>query len=152
MVANNTKSENQFYSYISKILQSEKEIVYEWRENNTEIIFKKNSDDGFDILVGCHNNNYIYLDTGIGYHDHFEAFEKFEEILIEVMGLVRDLLTQKMRIIEILSNNKPRKWLLQIFEEDKWKTEYVTGTLFWNIFGKRTTKVYSNDILPVRYE
>lgn len=141
----------QFYNYISSRIEKEKSVKTEWRKENTEIIFHKNADSGYDIVLGF-DGDALYLQTDRGYHDHFhiDMFKNFDKALESVMGLVRDLLSRNMRITEILSNNRSRKWLLQCFRDGQWKTESSSGLLIWNYLGKKTEKYYYNDILLPR--
>jgi hypothetical protein len=139
----------EFFEYISGRLAKAQNVKYEWRNDNTEIVLKKKNDEGFDIIIG-HHKDYLYLDTDRGYHGHFEAFENFSEMLIHVMGLARDLLSKNMRIKEISTNSKPRKWVLEHCKNGVWKKEALSGLLVWNYFGKTNVRYYSNDILPVR--
>ncbi len=110
---------------------------------------KKKSSEGFDIIVSYMNNEYdsIYIGTDIGWHDEFDASK---ERLVWTMGFVRELLTKNMRIIEHRSNDKPYKWYVQIYESSEWKGFLIKHCVFWNLFGKRSEKVYFNDILPTR--
>ena len=55
-----------------------------------------------------------------------------------------------MRIREWLAGGKPRKWAFEVLDDGEWVTEESVGLLFFNIFGRRTEKVYQNTVLPVR--
>jgi len=117
------------------------------------VLFRKQTESGFDIKVSFDApSQMISLETDRGYHDHFhtEKFENRAAAFSCVFGIVRDLLTQHMRIEEIQSNGRPRKWLLQAFRDGRWATESSTGLLFWNVFGRRTHVYYQNDALPPR--
>lgn len=141
----------KFYNYISDCIKNEEFINCEWKKDNTEIIFNKKDAKGFDVIVTL-AEDIIYIETDKGYDNHFhiKQFNNFDNALETVMGLVRNLLTRNMRIKEIYSNGKPKKWLLQKRYKNGWKTESVTGSLVWNFFGKRTEKICSNDILSPR--
>lgn len=141
--------EEIFYKYISDIISDEKDLVYEWNDNKSEIIFKKNTDEGFDITVS-YATNFIYMFTDRGYHKQFEIVDTLGETLNDIMGMVRDLLSKNMRIREYLTNKKPYKWNLEYFEDKQWKIAGSTTLMFWNYFGKKSEQIYSNDILPVR--
>lgn len=136
-----------FEKYISDCINDIQAIQSEWRRNFTEMVFKKNSEKGFDVILG-YDKNYLYLDTDRGFHEHFEAYRDFSCVLEHVIRRVRDLLTKNMRIREVYTNDKPRKWILEHFENDIWKIEAVHGRILWNYFGKKTEKTYSNDIIP----
>lgn len=141
----------KFHNYISDCIKNEKSIDYEWKKDNTEIIFKKKDENGFDVIVRL-ENDIIYLGSEKNYHEHFhiKQFKDIEKTIEFVMGLVRDMLSKNMRIKEISSNGKSYKYLLQQFHKNKWETESSDGLLFWNYFGKRSERIYSNDILPPR--
>ena len=141
--------EELFYKYISDLISDEKNLVYEWNDNKSEIIFKKNTVEGFDITVSS-DKKFIYMFTDRGYHKQFEIIYPLSETLTNVMGIVRDLLSKNMRIREYLTNKKPYKWTLEYFEDNQWKAEGSTTLIFWNYFGKKSEQVYFNDILPAR--
>lgn len=146
------KMGNIFYDYVSELIKDYPSLDYEWKNNNQEILFKKKTDQGFDITIGYHNENYLYVNTDKGFHDHFEVIDDdFSETLKSVMGLVRDLLSYKMRIKEILAGNTPRKWILQNYIDGEWKDEHIVGNIFWNYFAKKSERIYYNDVLPSRY-
>ena len=140
---------DDFYNFISNLIKNDSALNYEWENNKEEIIFKKKDDNGFNIRV-FHDNRFVYVETDTGYHDKFEINNDIKTTLTDVMGLVRDLLTKSMRIVEILSNNSGRKWLVQSYIDNEWKTEHEVGLLIWNFFGKKSEKIYFNDILPPR--
>lgn len=139
--------------YIEGLLVNHKNIFTEWNENSTEITIKKAEQNGFDVTVGM-DNDMIYLYTDCGYHDHWhlDQFQGTETALETVFGLVRDLLSENMRIKVMLSNNKPYRWLLQAKEkeEDRWLVESSTGLLLWNYFGRRSEQIFSNSQLSPR--
>ncbi|MFH1441854.1 MAG: hypothetical protein ABIH18_07450 [Candidatus Omnitrophota bacterium] len=139
----------KFHNYISDCIKNEKSIDYEWKKDNTEIIFKKKAEDGFDIIVRL-ENDIIYLESDKDCHKHFhiKGFKDIEKAMEITMEFVRNMLSKNMRIKELLSNGKPYKYLLQKFYKNRWKTESSGGLLFWNYFGKRSERIYSNDILP----
>ncbi len=140
---------DNFYDFIYNLIKEDRILNYEWGDNKEEIIFKKKDDNGFDIRV-FHDDRFIYIETELGYHDQFKINDNIETTLTDVMGLVRDLLSKNMRIVEILSNNNGRKWLVQSFVDNDWQTEHKVGLLIWNYFGKKSERVYSNDILLAR--
>ncbi len=135
-----------FYEYINECIETEIDLDGEWESDNTKLTFKKKSSEGFDIIVSYEYDS-IYIGTDIGWHDEFSASK---ERLVWSMGVVRDLLTKNMRISEYLSNDKPYKWVVQIFENSEWLGFLVKFRLLWNYFGKRSEKIYFNDTLLPR--
>jgi hypothetical protein len=141
--------DTEFFDYISSCLVETPDVQYDWRENNSEVILKKKNAEGFDIIIG-HHKDYLYLNTDRGYHAHFESFEDFSKMLVHAMGLARDLLSKNMRIKEISTNSKPRKWVLEHYKNGIWQKEAWSGLLVWNYLGKTTEQYYSNDVLAAR--
>lgn len=60
-----------------------------------------------------------------------EFYEKFKRLLIFA-------LSESCKLIIYKSNDKPYKWSLYAFEENKWKFYSWTGSLIYNFFGKKT--------------
>jgi hypothetical protein len=121
------KDNNQIFIHnISEFLEKIPKIQHEWRNNNTEIIFKKKNDNGFDAAAG-HYKNILYIYTDRGFHNHFEAYDDFSSILVQVMDLLRDPVSNNMRIREISSNHKARKRILEHYMNNAWKKESVHG-------------------------
>ena len=118
-----------FYEYITNLIKDEKELIYEWGLNNSEITFKKNNPGGFDITVN-YDASYIYLFTDRGYHNQFTISNNFNDVLTDVLAIVRDLLTKNIRIREYLSNSKPYKWELEYYINNKWNIEDKTTLIF----------------------
>ena len=141
--------EEIFYNHINEILSNGPELDYEWQNNNSEITLKKISPNGFDIILSF-DKNFIYLNTNTGFHYYPNVVVDFTQTLIEVMGLVRDLLSKNMGIKEYCSNGKPYKWELESLGNNIWMNEGTTRLLFWNYFGKKSQKIYFNETLPIR--
>ena len=138
-----------FYEYINEIISNERQLVYEWCNDSSEITFKKNSHEGFDLIIKCDIDS-IYIYTDIGYHNEYPLTKNLQTVLTEVTGLARDLLSKNMRIREYLSNNKPYRWDVESLVDNKWYSVDSTGLIFWNYLGKRSEKIYFNNILSER--
>lgn len=126
------------------------ELTHDWN-SDFKITFKKENENGFDISIE-EDGDSILLETDNGYHDHIEInnFGSEKEAFTQVFGLVRDLLSNNMRIRVIMKNGKPTKWILEYFDNNKWQEESTMGLLTLNIFGKKTEQAFSNNILPSR--
>lgn len=141
-----TISREFFYEYLSKCMEIEDNLDYEWNNNNTELTIKKKSEEGFDVIVRFEVESFL-IDTDIGWHDEFG---NSEERLDWLMGVIRDLLSKNMRIRVISSNEHPYKWIVELFNNSKWGGFLVKHLMFWKILGKKSEKFYTNDILPPR--
>ncbi|WP_416768235.1 hypothetical protein ACM66T_07525 [Sulfurimonas sp. ST-25] len=128
------------------------EIPHIWDESNLKVIFLKSDEGGFDISVSDDGDDIIGIETDMGIHDHIhiQEAESYEKALSFVFGLVRDMLSENMRIREITKNEKPVKWILENYQDGKWFEEHTVGLLLFNYFGKKSEKVYSNHTLPPR--
>jgi len=125
-------------------------LNYFWEES-TRLTIKKETQNGFDISIED-SDGVIHIETDNGYHTYIEIqdYKSYKEALTYIFGLVRDMLSTTVRIRVILKNNKPVKWILEYFDGSKWQQEDIMGLLFFNIFGKTTQQIYTNDILPPR--
>lgn len=103
---------------------------------------------GFDITAHIWPSEIMLW--GEGWHDHYAAEEPLHEFVAGMLGLLRDMLSPSMRIREKLSNGTPYRWHLENFEDGVWVSESMCSLFFWNWFGTRTEKIYSNHVLPIR--
>jgi len=131
-----------------------KDIFSEVNKTFTEITFLKKDKDGFDITVQEEDEELI-LFTETAYHDHFtyNMFDNKEEVFDYVFGLVRDLLSNNMRIREIQKNHMPIKVYLEYSKNGEWEEESSIGILSlvsFNPFAQKKEIIYTNNILPKR--
>jgi len=131
-----------------------KEIAGKINDNFTEITFLKKDNNGFDITVEEEYEELI-LFTETAYHDHFQydMFDNKEETFDYIFGLIRDLLSNNMRIREIQKNNVPTKVYLEYNKDGKWEEESSIGILSWvilNPFAQKKEIIYTNNILQKR--
>lgn len=106
------------------------------------------SENGFNITIEIDENRLILYTEGS--HIHLDDVQDPKHLVQDILGLLRDLLSSAMRVVEFLSDDKPYKWSMESFRNGKWENENTTGLLFYNYFGKKTQKIYQNDILPSR--
>jgi len=131
-----------------------KDNFTEINEDFTEITFLKKDKDGFNITVE-EGDGELILFTETAYHDHFthNMFNNKEETFDYVFGLVRDLLSNNMRIREIQKNHMPIKVYLEYNKNGKWEEESSIGILslvLFNPFAQKKEIIYTNNILPKR--
>lgn len=142
-----------FVEQAKEFLSTYQQIKHEWSidadEDHCILDIPEESKNGFPITVEVDPNQIIVCASGA--HQNFEfTSKKPDDLVAEVLGLVRDLLSPGMRIRERLSNGEPYKWAFEVYHNEQWLTEEFVGLLFWNYFGKRTEKIYQNEILPAR--
>jgi hypothetical protein len=108
----------------------------------------KQSENGFDITVEVFPHEIIV--SADGPHLHFDDMKNIETTVQEALGLIRDMLSPAIRVVEQRSNGHPYKWHLESFRNGQWQREDTTDILFYNYFGKKSKTIYQNDILPGR--
>lgn len=140
-------------SPLKTFLDSNHEILKlnHYQDNDSTITFKKEKENGFDIIVEDQGES-IFIGADIGYHDHIyvKDFPSKQEALSYAFGLVRDLLSKNMRIRVVMKNDKPVKWILEYYKDHEWYEESGVALLFFNYFGKKSERIFFNDILPPR--
>lgn len=117
-------------------------------EDHCILDIPKQSDDGFDITIEVFPSGIILSASGA--HIHFDDIKEAESTISEVFGLIRDLLSPAMRVVEQRSNEQPYKWYLESLRNGQWQREDANGLLFYNFFGKKTEKIYQNNIMQNR--
>ena len=140
-----------FKLYAEDILKEYPELKYHWEIDTdmVELSFPKSNDDGFDICMQVSNNRIVIsTDKLVDYLHNFK--DDYKEVFENYLGVVRDLLSPNMRIKEFLSNNSSYKWQIQYLENGEWITENNAALIFWNYFGKRSYKYYTNYHLEPR--
>jgi hypothetical protein len=141
-----------FVSEAKRILAKHPEVQHSWSidgdEDRAILEIQGKGDAGFDITAHIHPNEITLW--GEGWHEHYAATEPKSDFVAHMLGLIRDMLSPSMRIRETLSNGTPYKWNLENLEDGTWVVENTCGLFFWNCFGKKTEKFYSNEVLPAR--
>jgi hypothetical protein len=136
-----------FRHYATPVFARNPEIVHEWfvEPNHCGLSIPAQSPNGFDIRFEI-DLNAVTLHWG-NWHTRFESNDTLVE---ELFGLLRDILSPDMRIRELCANSSPYRGILETYDGTRWSAEHEMGLLFWNYFGKRSVRTYSNSILPGR--
>jgi hypothetical protein len=143
----------QYQRYVEGFVSFNRLSGVTWSDDRTTIRIPKRQLSGYDIEVAYYPvDHMVHIGTDRGYHDHVhvETADELKDCLSSIFGLVRDMLSSNMRILETLSGGKGRKWELQSLRSGNWVTESSTGLLLWNYFGQKTHREYSNETLPPR--
>jgi hypothetical protein len=141
-----------FASEAKRILARHPGVQHSWSidadEDHAILEIEGKGDAGFDITAHIDSSEIILWSEG--WHEHYAATEPKTDFVAHMLGLIRDMLSPSMRIRETLSNGTPYKWNLENLEDGTWVVENTCGLFFWNWFGKKTEKFYSNEALPAR--
>ena len=137
--------------YAGPLLRAYPELRPRWNDAGDELHLRKTDAQGYDIRVSMDKHT-LYLFVEHGYDDHWRHHDPqaLQGNLDLVFGLVRDLLSPKMRLRALLSNGLAFRWLLERRERDCWECESSVGLLFWSYFGRRSEAIYVNRVLPAR--
>lgn len=142
----------RFVKVATEALATTPEVAHEWTVSadgsHATLEITGHGAPGFDITIeaGPHE----FLVAAEGFHEHLAVREPLEEFLGGITGLIRDMLSPNMRVREKLSGGKPYSWSLEVLMDGRWVAESTCGLIFWNWFGRRSEKIYSNTNLPPR--
>lgn len=153
MKAGNEKTLPKDFATTAKdVLSRHPELEHSWlldeAEDRCELTISKQTNSGFDITVEVSPSDIVIIAEG--FHHHLDSSDTSNEKIDAALGLVRDLLSPHMRIVELSAGGRPYRWQLEALRDGKWCNEASTGLIFWNYFGKRTKKIFQNHILPGR--
>ena len=139
-----------FRRYGTAVLAKNSEIAHEWiaRPAGCDLTVPAPSPNGFDIRFEVELNA-VTLYWG-NWHTRFEPTTDVDKMIEELFGLLRDMLSPDMRIREVYAGSHPYRGYLESSDGTHWTAEHEMGLIFWNYFGKRSVKTYSNSILPGR--
>ncbi len=141
-----------FHNYGRSVLKEFPEVGHTWliEAQHCELAIPASSPNGFDIEVEV-EQQLATVSWGI-WHSPFGPEAGIDQLVEELFGLLRDMLTSDMRVRELWAGGSPYRGYLESFDGETWNTEYVNGSVFWNYFGKRTEHIYSNDVLSPRMQ
>ena len=135
-----------------EVLALHPDLKHSWSidedEDHCILDFPEACDQGFAITVEVSPAEIVVF--GKGFHQHFAREDSATKPIEQALGLVRDLLSKRMRIRECLSSGLPYRWHVESMRDGKWIEEASTGMLFWNYFGERSQRIYQNDSLNAR--
>jgi hypothetical protein len=157
MMINDNRDPSLCRSFVAKAkadLIQHPEVKHSWSidedEDHCILDIPKAAQNGFDITIEVFPNEITVLANGL--HLHFDDIKDVEKTVQNVLGMLRELLSPSMRVVEFRSNGHPYRWVLESFRNNRWHREDTTGIVFYNIFGRRTKNIYQNQILPRKAE
>jgi hypothetical protein len=139
-----------FRRYGTTVFARTPEIVHQWstESDGCGLSIPARSPNGFDIRCEI-DRNAVTLYWG-NWHTRFEPIAGIDKLIEDLFGLLRDMLSPDMRVRELCASSSPYRGFLESYDGTLWSTEHVMGLIFWNYFGKRSVRTYSNSILPGR--
>jgi hypothetical protein len=113
----------------------------------TRFEYPKLNENGFSVSIIVGDKS-VDIETDCGWHTHYH--EPSDDERAGLTGLVRDMLSNSMRIRELRAGGGPYRWHLEVLDRTNWIADGTIGLLFWNYFGSRTEAIYQNEHLPPR--
>jgi hypothetical protein len=148
----NSKLEIIFRKEAKRLIESEINLPHVWdsckMESKCCLRFPKVRSEGFEVEVHVDGDEITVF--GEGSHIHFDNVEDELLTVQRALGLVRDMLSKNIRIIEYRAGDKPYKWKLQFYNGKSWQTVDIIGLFLFNIFSKRSQRILQNNSMPKR--
>lgn len=142
-----------FRSIAKKVIEADpqktSDHVLEKEGANWRLRIPKQEPSGFDITVIADESE-VTVYTEYGAHRHYTSDGKHEETVQMALGLVRDLLSENMRVRVFVARGKPYRFDLEWCVKGRRNNDGRTGLFVLPWFGKKTQKLYSNHRLPPR--
>jgi hypothetical protein len=131
-------------------LVGEVETAHGWEEhpNTMTLYFPETSADGF--RVGLEASDAGVILTAGGMHVPLDDAESPVDQVRVALGLVRDLLSVRMRLRELRFAGMPYRWYLESEHDGAWSVEHEMGLLFWAPAALASMTIYQNRQLPPR--
>ena len=141
-----------FVHQAKEFLSQYPQVKHEWSIDDDEdhciLDIPEECESGFPVTIEVYPDEIMVI--GSGAHKNFHLDGNPDELVDEALGLVYDLLSPAMRIREYLAGGEPHKWAFEVSQDGQWMTEEIVGLLFWKYFGRRSEKIYQNQVLPAR--
>gem|GEM_PF-2354391 len=126
------------------------EISIDYTGDCHTLSIKDKSENGYSIYVDIFDDELIFHCDHFHQHIYQPKEMNTEDYVNHVFGMVYDYLTTNVRMIEKRANDKPYQWTIEIKERNEWREDQTNGLIFYNYFGKKSERIYQNDLLPPR--
>jgi hypothetical protein len=140
-----TEFEQAFRSAVNDALCDAPAVRHQWI-NEREVRFEASSEDGFDVSLVCETYG-VYAYSG-GWHGAPWDVTIFSpsELYVAIREFVRSVLSESSCLEVRYSNSRPYRWSLRRLVGEEGTTD-VTGMLFFNWFGRRSSRLFRNSWL-----
>lgn len=119
-------------------------------EDHCILDIPKAEEGGFDIMFEIEPDEITVVAEGA--HFHVDNGSTLEETVQAALGLLRDLLSDHMRVRELRTCDQPYEWHLQSLRDGEWITEQVTSLFLRRFWGERSERIYQNRVLEGRLD
>ncbi len=137
-----------------EVLLREAGLRHDWviGGDTSKLVIPKADEAGFTVEAQA--ETYGLYASAEGWHsgawEPTSRKETLEELCSEFLGFVRTLVSSDAELEVRYAGGTPYKWTMTYGVEGGAESE-STGLLFFNYFGRRSTRVLRNQHLPPRY-
>lgn len=148
----NTPLAQTFEDLAREAFATRPELNHDWlhaaNSDGCHLRIRGAGQSGFDLDVQVQPAGIVL--AGAGWHEHYQLEGDGEQFARNMLGLIRDLISPRMRIRELRVGSSGYRWHLECLEEDGWVIENTFGYLIWNFFGRKSERIHMNEVLPMR--
>ena len=141
-----------FRSLAEKFFARYPELKPKWLSHSTwadlELEIPPQDNTGFTVTACIRDDEIIVF--GAGSHQHITRERDHERLVAEAFGLIYDLLSPGMRVIEFTAGGKAYRWKMQTLVNGEWRTEITTALFVWRFFAKKEQRILQNKAVPLR--
>lgn len=142
---------DRFYEHACKLLKEHPLVPYSTSQTSRSrsLCFAPQDDDGFSVEVeACDGEVFIHT-AGVDSYA-FPLDDDATDLVAEVLGVVRDLLSPHMRLRVLSAGRTPYKFIIESWNGTSWEPEQQTTSLVFNYLARRSERIYVNRQLPGR--
>ena len=142
-----------FYRLAEAVFKKNPNIKYQWSLNEKkqlrELIFPKSHEHGFEVGVCCQTYGIYPWISNLWWGPCWDINTPkttFEEMSLEVLGLLRILLSPESRVRIEQRGEKPSRFFLEFLTPMGWRVYAKNRINFFALFGEKKEIVYQNNV------
>lgn len=146
-----------FYRLAVEVLNKHPEIKHQWnldeKKQMRELIFSKSHENGFDVGVCCRTYGIYPWISNLWWGPCWDINTPkttYEEMSLEVLGLLRILLSPDSRVRIVLKGKRQSRFFLEFQTPAGWRIYAKRWINLAALFGGKSEVVYQNKALPLQ--
>lgn len=142
---------DRFYEHACKLMEEHPLVPYSTAQTSRSrsLCFAPQDDDGFSVEVEAYDGEVFIHTAGVDSYT-FPLNDDPTDVVMEVFGVVRDLLSPHMRLRVLSAGRTPYKFIVESWNGTTWEAEQKTASLAFNYLARRSERIYVNRHLPGR--